>query len=196
MTEEIFANKCFMKHSVSSLFFQHKAGISQEAIQFQNLVPKLLGMNLDKHMHCRTHLSWFTICLVNSITLSHTSQKRVWRKTGSMQGHAQSMEWDDPDTAIQLRELPNSAEQTETDLQIRERLSPAQIFTDSRSKVQCYQCSKAQERSVAVCTTELQIKLHGNVCNSKVSACTGKAHSQAAVVPFLLYKCDCVCQKV
>lgn len=58
---------------------------------------------------------------------------------------------------------------------------------------------KEGQSQAEIHATELQIKVHGNVCNSNVSACTEKAlnisvSSQAAVGPFLLYKCDCICQ--
>lgn len=136
-------NLCHIWNIPFLLFFQHRAGIPQEVIQFQDLIPKFLRMNPDKHKHCREHLSWFTICLVNSITLSHTSQKRVWRETSSMQGHAHSMEWGVPDTCHTAQGAAKKGRTNRaTSADQRQRLSPAQIITDSRSKVQCYRCSR------------------------------------------------------
>lgn len=141
-----------MKCAVYSLFSAQSRNLSGSnmAIQFQDLIPKLLRMNLGKHKHCRAHFSWFIICLINSdssITLSHTSQQRIWRKTATMPGHTHSMEWDDPDTCHTAQ---GTAKQDRTNRATSadqgERPSPAEIITDSRSKVQCYQCSRVQER--------------------------------------------------
>lgn len=141
-----------MKCAVYSLFSAQSRNLSGSnmAIQFQDLIPKLFRMNLDKHKHCRAHLSWFIICLVNSdssITLSHTSQQRIWRKTATMQGHTHSMERDDPDTCHTAQGTAKQGRTNRaTSADQGERPSPAEIITDSRSKVQCYQCSRVQER--------------------------------------------------
>lgn len=122
------------------LSFQHRGGIPQEVIQFPDLIPKFLRMNLGKHKNCRVHLSWFTICLVNSILFPTQARTELAERQAACKDMLTARNGVSLTPAIQHRtNRATSADQ-------RQRLSPAQIITDSRSKVQCYQCSRVQER--------------------------------------------------